>query len=78
MAAKRVLPTQPLESSIDWRVLKPLSDTLTVANFFGLKEKTLRTWRSENSPLGPPYIRLGGRSIFYEKDGLRRWYDYPV
>ena len=75
--SKRLLSHQPLESSIEWKELKPLSTTIEVAAFMGLKEKTLREWRSKGSSLSPPFVRLG-RSVYYERDALRRWYDKTV
>ena len=74
---KRQVSPQPIESSIDWSRLKPLSSTLEVANFTGIKEKRLREWRSQKSHLSPPFIRIG-RSVLYERDALRRWYENTV
>ena len=75
MNKRLVLPT--VASSIEWGKLKPLSSTREVANFLGVKEKTLRVWRSEASPLSPPSVCLG-RAVYYERDALRRWYDRRI
>jgi predicted DNA-binding transcriptional regulator AlpA len=74
---KHSTPSQPFISSIDWQKLPRLFTTTQVAEFLGIKEKTLREWRSKNSRLSPMYVRIG-RSVYYERDALRLWYDETI
>lgn len=43
-----------------------------VADFLGLSVRTLATWRVRRSD-GPPFIKLGGRAIRYDRSDLEAW-----
>jgi predicted DNA-binding transcriptional regulator AlpA len=48
-----------------------LLDTRDVATVTGFSEVTLRRWRVEGG--GPPFLRLGGRSVRYHPDHVENW-----
>jgi predicted DNA-binding transcriptional regulator AlpA len=46
-------------------------DTFEAAEWLGLKEATLRDWRSDQK--GPPYIEISSRCIRYALEDLIKW-----
>jgi hypothetical protein len=48
-------------------------NTVQAAEWLGLKEITLREWRSDEK--GPPYIEISARCIRYAMEDLIQWRD---
>jgi excisionase family DNA binding protein len=48
-----------------------LLTTAEVATFLGLKPITLVVWRVRR--IGPPFVRVGGRTIRYNRSDLERY-----
>lgn len=46
--------------------------TLQVAEITGINENTLRRWRSDDDPAGPPYVRFG-RAVRYRRSEIDQW-----
>lgn len=46
-------------------------DTKSAASYTGFSEKTLATWRSNG--IGPDFVRVGSKKIFYTKESLDRF-----
>jgi excisionase family DNA binding protein len=51
----------------------PLLTTEDVANMVGVSVRTVEDWRRDK--VGPPFTRLGGRTIRYRRDLLEAWID---
>lgn len=47
--------------------------TRDAARLTGVSEHTLAHWRCDESPDGPPWIRLGGRRVGYRRRDLQQW-----
>jgi hypothetical protein len=52
--------------------LGELLDAEGAARFLSVKPRLLETWRLDNPPRGPSYIRVGGH-IRYPYKWLRQW-----
>ncbi|AJE32555.1 hypothetical protein B842_03510 [Corynebacterium humireducens NBRC 106098 = DSM 45392] len=50
--------------------------TLQVAEITGINENTLRRWRSDDDPAGPPYVRFG-RAVRYRRSDIDQWANSP-
>ncbi len=48
-----------------------LLDEKQLANFFGLKPKTLAMWRSRGT--GPKFVRLANQSIRYRREDVEAY-----
>jgi predicted DNA-binding transcriptional regulator AlpA len=53
------------------KAMKELLSTIEAAEWLGMKESTLRDWRSDE--IGPPYIVISPRCIRYSLEDLIRW-----
>jgi Helix-turn-helix domain len=51
--------------------MKELLSTVEAAEWLGLKEITLREWRSDRK--GPPYIEISARCIRYALKDLEKY-----
>jgi Helix-turn-helix domain len=49
----------------------PLLTTYDAARFLGVSPRTLANWRTRE--LGPPFVRISGRSVKYRPQDLQRW-----
>jgi len=53
---------------------KILDDYLTeeaTANQLGVTPRTLRAWRQQR--IGPAFVRIGQRAIFYRREAIQLW-----
>lgn len=39
----------------------------------GVTNSTLQTWRKTRRPMGPPWVRLGHRTVRYPSGDLEEW-----
>jgi predicted DNA-binding transcriptional regulator AlpA len=56
----------------------PTSRLLTteeVARLLRVDPSSVRRWRAEQPPQGPPFIRLSERVVLYDADDLHTWLD---
>lgn len=52
--------------------VKDLLTTVEVSELTGIAENTLRRWRSDQDPAGPPFVRMG-RAVRYRRQELDAW-----
>jgi hypothetical protein len=53
----------------------PLLTTEEVARLLRVDPSSVRRWRAEQPPQGPPFIRLSERVVLYDAGDLRVWLD---
>ncbi|MFI0719157.1 helix-turn-helix transcriptional regulator [Streptomyces sp. NPDC021224] len=56
----------------------PASQLLTteeVARLLRVDPSSVRRWRAERPPQGPPFIRLSERVVLYDVNDLQAWLD---
>jgi predicted DNA-binding transcriptional regulator AlpA len=51
-----------------------LNDAETSA-LLGIRQETLRVWRSKGTPHQPPYIKIGPALVRYRRAALMAWLD---
>ncbi|WP_329138237.1 helix-turn-helix domain-containing protein [Streptomyces sp. NBC_01476] len=49
--------------------------TEEIAQLLRVDPSTVRRWRAEQPPQGPPFIRLSGRVVLYDTHDLHDWLD---
>lgn len=49
--------------------------TEEVARLLRIDPSTVRRWRAERPPQGPPFIRLSGRVVLYDAADVQDWLD---
>jgi hypothetical protein len=52
-----------------------LLTTEEVARLLRVDPSSVRRWRAEQPPQGPPFIRLSERVVLYDTGDLRAWLD---
>lgn len=52
-----------------------LLTTQEVARLLRVDPSSVRRWRAEQPPLGPPFIRLSERVVLYDADDVQDWLD---
>nr|WSX75967.1 helix-turn-helix domain-containing protein [Streptomyces sp. NBC_00899] len=52
-----------------------LLTTEEVAQLLRVDPSSVRRWRAERPPQGPPFIRLSERVVLYDAHDLRTWLD---
>ncbi|MEC3998019.1 helix-turn-helix domain-containing protein [Actinacidiphila sp. DG2A-62] len=53
----------------------PLLTTEEVARLLRVDPSSVRRWRAEQPPQGPPFIRLSERVVLYAAQDLQHWLD---
>jgi predicted DNA-binding transcriptional regulator AlpA len=53
----------------------PLLTTEEVARLLRVDPSSVRRWRAEQPPQGPPFIRLSDRVVHYDAGDLQDWLD---
>ncbi|WUH89886.1 helix-turn-helix domain-containing protein [Streptomyces sp. NBC_00433] len=52
-----------------------LLTTEEIARLLRVDPSSVRRWRAERPPQGPPFIRLSGRVVLYDANDLQVWLD---
>jgi hypothetical protein len=60
-------PAQPVP------LASPLLTTEEVARLLRVDPSSVRRWRAEQPPQGPPFIRLSERVVLYAAQNLQHW-----
>lgn len=67
-------PAGPVPETIPPRLhSSPLLTTEEVARLLRVDASSVRRWRCEQPPQGPPFIRLSDRVVLYDVDDLQTW-----
>lgn len=65
---RSALPDEPDDNDPD-----EVLTTADVARLTGISPVTLARWRHDDSPDGPPWIRIGARRVGYRRRDLTAW-----
>ncbi|MEE4544098.1 helix-turn-helix domain-containing protein [Streptomyces sp. V4-01] len=68
-------PPHPAEAVLARLRTSPLLTTEEVARLLRVDPSTVRRWRTEQPPQGPPFIRLSERVVLYDAGDLQTWLD---
>jgi Helix-turn-helix domain len=68
-------PPHPVEVAPARLRTSPLLTTEEVARLLRVDPSSVRRWRAEQPPQGPPFIRLSDRVVLYHAGDLQDWLD---